>query len=209
MLLETLKPRFQVMELKKYLLPSCKSVLDVGCGRNSNLRHIKSFFKLTTGIDAFGNDLNFAKKSGTHDKYISSDIRNIGSLFKPKAFDAVIAMDVVEHLTKKEALNLIKSMERIAKRVVIVGTPNGFVPQHSVDDNKYQIHKCGFTSEELTRFGYSVIGMDGPKYLRGEAAEIRLKPKIFFSMISNLLDPFMRRFPKISYSLFAIKKLAS
>ena len=54
-----------------------------------------------------------------------ADIRKIG--FRPKSFDAVLALDVLKQLTKVDGLNLIKNMEKIAKRFIVPFTPNGFL----------------------------------------------------------------------------------
>ena len=207
MFLSFLKPNHQVSELKKYLLPDCKRVLDVGFGKNSTLRFLIHRFNQTVGVDLFDKDLTVAKKLKTHSKLINLDVRNVNKIFPPKSFDGVIAMDVVEHLTKNDAHKLIRKMEIIAKKIVIIGTPNSFVPQKAVGGNIYQIHKCGFTTKEFKGLGYNVKGMDGPKILRGEGAEIRFQPKALFAIISNLLDPLLRNFPELNYSLFAYKKI--
>lgn len=209
MKLAVFKPKYQAMELKRVIVPSCKSVLDVGCGKSSNLRHLSAFLTRTVGVDLFKSDLKAAKATGIHSEYINSDINKIDRLFRSKSFDCVMAMDVVEHLEKKRAVALIIKMEKLAKKFVIIGTPNGFVSQGPLDGNVYQIHKCGFTPSELTILGFTVMGMDGPKFLRTYAAQIRFKPRIIFSVISNLIDPLLRRYPNSSFSLFAYKNTSS
>jgi SAM-dependent methyltransferase len=200
------KYNFQANELKKLITPTCKSVLDVGCGKNSNLRFVpKTNINLSVGVDLFKKDLKTAQKSRIHDKYINANILEIDKHISPKSFDCVMAMDVVEHLEKDKAIKLIKMMEKIAAKLVIISTPNGYLPQGIVGGNIYQVHKCGFTPDDLTGMGYSLKGMDGPKFLRHEEAEIRFRPKILFAVISNILDPFFRYFPKASFSLLAYK----
>ncbi len=61
--------------------------------------------------------------------------------------DAVICIDVLEHLTKKEGLEFIKKMEKWAKKKIIIFT-NGYVPQ-DVDKNPLQIHKSGWSYNEF------------------------------------------------------------
>ena len=62
--------------------------------------------------------------------------------------------------------------------------------------------------KELSKRGYEVLGMDGPKFLRGENAK-KYKPVTFFSVIVNILDPFYRSFPSRSFNLLAYKHLKS
>ena len=57
---------------------------------------------------------------------ICGDIRNLTDYFKRGQFDACIAIDVIEHLPKEEGLKLMEDMESIAKRKIIIFTPNGF-----------------------------------------------------------------------------------
>ena len=46
--------------------------------------------------------------------------------FSDRSFDAVIALELLEHLNKEEGYELIHNMERWARSKVIVSTPNGF-----------------------------------------------------------------------------------
>lgn len=76
-----------------------------------------------------------------------------------KSFDVVMLLDVIEHLEKSEALAAITGAERLARRMVILFTPEGFVPQHGYEawgmaDNADQAHRCGFGFDELSGMGY-------------------------------------------------------
>jgi len=53
-----------------------------------------------------------SKEARVHHDYILADITKLE--FRPKSFDTVLALDVLEHLTKGDGLNLIKNMEKIA-----------------------------------------------------------------------------------------------
>jgi hypothetical protein len=80
--------------------------------------------------------------------------------FRPRSFDVVLLLDVIEHLDKSDAGDVLWMAEQIARREVIVFTPDGFVPQEGygawgMGDNPDQAHKCGFTFEELTDAGYA------------------------------------------------------
>ena len=80
--------------------------------------------------------------------------------FSAGSFDVVLLLDVIEHLDKHDARNVIVAAEYIARREVILFTPDGFVPQHGwaawgMADNPDQAHRCGFTFDELTGMGYA------------------------------------------------------
>lgn len=200
------KPRFLAFELQRIIFPESQTLLDVGCGGNSIVQLFNKRLKESVGIDLFENSIKMAKEKGIHDSYTKCNVLDIDKYFKPKSFDCVLSVDVIEHLEKNKAIELIRKMEDISKKYIVIQTPNGYLYQGAEGGNPYQTHKCGFTYDELKKFDYNIIGMDGPKFLRGKCAEIRWKPKILFSILSNILDPFYRFFPKRSFNLLAYKK---
>ena len=186
-------------------LQDCDSVLDVGCGNNSPLRLI-SAKKASVGVDGYKPAIQASKKAKIHAKYEVLDIRDIVKKFGKKKFDAVIALDVIEHLEKKESIKLLKAMEAVAIKKVILLTPNGFFEQFD-SVNGLQEHLCGWTTEELSKKGYKVSGMYGWKRLRGKTANL-LGPKIITGVFSELTHYlYTKRNPKSSFSLFAVKEV--
>ena len=163
-------------------LNGCETVLDLGCGSNSPI----SFCSIPycVGVEAFYPYLQESKKKNIHNQYIKADIRKVE--FKPKSFDAVVALDVLEHLTAEEGLTLIKKMENWARKKIIVFTPNGYVWQDGYDNNLLQKHKSGWSVEELERLGFKVFGINGWKKLRGYRGSIKYKPTLLWNVISNL-----------------------
>lgn len=187
-------------------LKDCKTVLDVGCGNNSPLANVKKTF-VSHGIDIFGPDVKISKSSKIHNSYTNGDIRKLNTYFKPKSFDAVIALDVVEHLQKKDSLTLIKRMENIARKKVIILTPNVFYRQKPIQGNPYQEHLSAWNIKDFVKLGYIVKGLRGFKYLRKEFATIHLKPWLFWAVIVLLSEPILWHFPNVSYHLYAVKNL--
>ncbi|SRR5258708_7910618 len=191
-----------------YYLKDAESVLDVGCGANSPLGKVKKTFK-SEGIDIFEPSIIASKKLGIHDLYKIGDIKKLSSYYKPKSFDIVIALDVIEHLKKNQALALIKEMEKIARKKVILLTPNGFHHQAHLDGNLHQEHLSGWTVADFQKNNYKTRGIRGLKNLRGEYASIKIKPWILWGTISFISEPLLYYFPKQSYHLFAFKNLPS
>jgi SAM-dependent methyltransferase len=187
-------------------LVSCKSVLDLGCGPNSPIRYLsKRFYSI--GIDAFGPSIEQSKKNKIHDKYYLMNVLDIDKKFKAKSFDAVIALDLIEHLTKREGLSLLKKMEQIARKKVIIFTPNGFLPQKEYGNNPWQIHKSGWTVKEMRKKGYRIIRINGLKCLRKEKAEIRYKPKFFWRIISDITQIFVKNKPERAFQILCVKEI--
>lgn len=183
------------------------SLLDVGCGARSP---IKRFSKgmYTVGIDLFKPSIEASKKSGIHDKYFLMNMLDIDKKFKPQSFECVLSCDTLEHITFKEGSQLLKKMEKVAKNRVVVFTPNGFIKQDPYEDNYLQIHKSGWTVDDMKKRGYTIIGINGWKPLRSEGSQIRLSPKNIWEIISMTTQIlFARRFPKTAYQMLCIKDL--
>jgi hypothetical protein len=78
-------------------------------------------------------------------------------IFPPKSVDTVFLLDVIEHLIKEEAIDLLKKTENIARQQIVIFTPLGFMPQeHSdgkdgwgLDGGKWQEHKSGWQPEDF------------------------------------------------------------
>ena len=178
------------------------TVLDLGCGRDSSLQHCEVSFSV--GVELFEPYLQESKKKGIHNKYIKADIRKIK--FKTKSFDAVIALDVLEHLTKEEGLALIRKMEKWSKKKIIIFTPNGLVWQDGYDNNPLQEHKSGWSVEELEKLGFKVYGINGWRKLRGYKSSLKYKPTLIWLIISELTQKITYKNPKFAFQLLAVKK---
>jgi len=189
-------------ELKKELSDS-RTVLDLGCGSHSPLQH--SPVTYSVGVELFKPYLEESKRKGVHSEYILADIREVE--FKPKSFDAAIAIEVLEHLTKQEGYELLKKMERWARKKIIITTPNGYLWQNGYDNNLLQEHKSGWSVEELEKLGFKVFGMNGWKKLRGYKGEMRYKPAFFWARVLYLTQKVTYRYPKLAFQLFAVKQI--
>ncbi len=198
------KQRFSLMQLKlKHELRNCQSFVELGCGvKSPAVECIKRVFAV--GIDGHLPSLLANKKSGYFKDYVLADLDHLP--LKNNSFDCVAAFDVIEHLTKHQAKMLIENMEKISKNKIIILTPNGFNSKcHLEDDSPLQIHRCGWTMDELSNRGYIVFGIDGALKLRGEQALATIKPQIVGSLLSRLSDPFVFGCPSTAFALLCIK----
>ncbi len=187
-------------------LSNYDSVLDVGCGYSSPIGAINKTFK-SEGIDIYKKTIVESKKKKNHDKYTMGDIRNLSKLYRKESFDACVSIDVIEHFKKKDAFKLIRDMENIARKKVIILTPNGFLEQHDYDGNPHQEHKSGWSKSDLEKLGYSVYGLRGLKYLRDDHAGIKFKPWIFWGFFVFISEILFYPFPSLSFDLYAVKDL--
>ncbi len=201
--LTSLGDSFYFSTLEKEL-DGMQTVLDVGCGSWSPLAKVKKNFK-SVGIDMYKPSIEELRKTKIHDEYKIGNVLKLRTYFKPKSFDAVIALDVIEHLEKEEGYELLSQMESIARKKVIILTPFGFTEQHPSDGNPYQIHKSGWYIDDFKKRGYKVFGMRGFRFIRGEFANIKYKPWVLWGIIASLSQFFVYQLPILAYQLFAIK----
>jgi ubiquinone/menaquinone biosynthesis C-methylase UbiE len=146
---------------------SAKSILDIGCGKGVPMKFInraRNFY--TVGLDIFKPYLIKAKKNNTHDDYVLCDVRYMP--VRDKSFDVVLCIEVLEHLNKEEGINLLRAMEKVARRQVILTTPVSRYEQHAYDNNPYQEHRYVWSVDEIERLGYNVRGA-GLKGIPGES----------------------------------------
>lgn len=192
----------------RHHLGNAKKVLDVGCGEGWLMSQINDDKKYqVTGIDLYKPYLKQAKVYGVYKKLIYGDIRKLK--IPPNSYDTVMSSQVVEHLEKKEALKLIKAMEKIAKKKIIIGTTNGYFPYDPYgghDDNPLQVHKSGWDIKELEDLGYKVYGQ-GISFIYkpgGLAYTVPFLGIVLFTF-SYFLSPLTYLFPKMSAYIIAVK----
>lgn len=195
---------FLILLLRR-LIPAQSTVLDVGCGYISPLRYIRNL-KYTAGIDIDRAAVRVSRRQHIHHKYNVGDIRGLGHLFPEKSFDTVIAFDVVEHLTKKDGYKLIRNMEKIARKKIIIITPNGFQPQANFNTNRHQQHLSGWTSADFRKYKFSVYGLRGLRWLRGQYGALKYHPWFLAAGLACISEPILFFFPALSYDLVAVKE---
>lgn len=186
------------------LLKKCRTLLDIGCGTASPSRFVPAE---KTGLDGYQPSLDIAQKAGTHEHFIQGDVRDLNRYCGPKTFDAVTALDLIEHLPKEEGWTLLDDMERIAKKRVVVFTPNGFMPQANKENGDLQEHVSGWVTSDFKARGYRVYGMHGLKSLR-DGVTLKHKPRTLWALISMLTQLFYcRNHPESAGSLLAVKTM--
>ena len=148
------------------LFPTIKSkildvttTLDIGCGINPQsfaktkvhiccepfLQYIEKIMVNT----ANGSDRTYVILNATWAKAIE--------IIPAKSVDTVLLVDVIEHLHKEKALELLKQTEKIAKRQLAIFTPLGFMPQKhedgkdawGLDGGEWQEHKSGWSPDDF------------------------------------------------------------
>jgi hypothetical protein len=187
-------------------LSGCKTLLDVGCGSDSPMRFLDRGHLV--GLEGYAPVMDKARRNCTHDELILGDVKLLADLFPVRRFDACVALDVIEHLQKDDGWHMLENLERLATRKVVILTPNGFLPQMSKEGD-LQEHLSGWTADEFRGRGYRVLGMNGPKSMRGEYHRMKYRPRAFWSLVSILAHHlYTRAHPEKAAAILCVKDLS-
>ena len=208
-------PSTTISIVQRFLDKESKSILDVGCGKGKPMRFVNKRGRFyAVGLDIFKPYLIKAKMEETHDDYVLCDVRYMP--VKDKAFDVVLAMEVLEHLGKKEGVKMLKDIERmlkdierIARKQVIITTPVGRCEQHICDNNPYQEHRCIWNIDEMKCLGYIVKGV-GLRGVFGQDAIAHKIPSVLKPIVHVLWivsGVFTYHRPLYASSMICFKKL--
>ena len=194
------------------LIPNdTKTLLDIGCGKGiiGSLVRIYRKPKRIVGIDIFKPYIKFCKKFRIYDEVLEYDLNNLPLPFKSKSFDIVTMIEIIEHLPKQNALKLIYEAERIAKKAVIISTPNirhMSLKQLDYDNNPFQKHLSFFSHKELRKLGYKTY-VGAQLYLFGIQIPFLLTvsepTKKKYKKLSDVLNNILLKF---SSNTIAVKK---
>ena len=136
----------------KPFLPSARNaqILDVGCGAGHFLYYLKKKgYTDFLGIDISRQQMDFCKKN------ISPRIEQADAFEylkdKKKAFDVVVANDLLEHIPKQEIIPFLKMANTALKEsgVFLMRTPNMGNPFAVYSRYKDFTHEVGFTDRSL------------------------------------------------------------
>lgn len=130
------------------------SVLNIGTAR-----HVNTGTKLYGYYQyAIGMDVHYVDKVNEMDDFVKGYAPLLP--FRNNSFDVVIAIELIEHLTKEDGYILLEEMEQIAKRQIVVSTPNGFlkiVPKDRGYGSPFDAHLSGWTKKEFEDIGFKVF----------------------------------------------------
>lgn len=187
-------------------LNGCQIVVDLGCGSNPVVGDCPDIGKVV-GVDAWFEALRSARHAP---KYVGVLQARLPELpIKPRSVDAVVLLQVLEHLPKDRGYCLLAYAERIARCIVVVTTPNGHVTQGEHNGNPYQRHLSGWSVEDFLAQGYRVFGLEGPKCVRAPGTSQLLPPqKVWQIVISfGLFESYLLSRPRRAFQLMAVKSV--
>jgi len=156
-------------KLVPYILPIIEgtSILDVGCGNGkwgylikvdywyTRAGRRKAKIEYVVGVDLYLKYLTFVKTHKIYDDVVLCDTRYLP--FRRFAFNTVLLLEVIEHMTKNEGEKSLREAERVANSLIIVSTPSYFIRQGTKDGDCFQKHLSKWTVNDFIRLGYSIL----------------------------------------------------
>lgn len=187
--------RIGMNDIIKNLDKSSNSLLDIGCGNGRPVDFINKQKRfLTVGVDGFLPYLKECKSNRIYDDCILCDIRFLP--IKLKTFDIILCLQVIEHLSRNDGIRLIREIEEIATRQIVITTPVDFLSQGKYDENPYQVHRSAWTPYLLRNMGYKV-----------KISNFSFGFGIIAQIVLYLTKYVRSRLPDFSFTLMGFKKL--
>ncbi len=142
------------------LIPKSKdiAILDIGCGFGSLIRMFKNkgFTKLK-GIDLSESQVKVAHANGLNQEIEVADIHQFLS-DKTGQFDVITGIDIIEHFSKDELVELLNIIKKSLKPggIAIFRTPNNDAPFASVYANGDFTHENYMNASSATQLSLSL-----------------------------------------------------
>lgn len=162
----------RVLDVLRSLDPSAPSlrasVLDAGCGDGKYLTRLRSWLPNleTWALDAHAPSLAVASADRKILGVLPGALRDLPG----DAVDAAVCLDVVEHLERADGRATLHELARVARELVVVFTPLGFMPQDG-GGNEWQRHRSGWWPEDLEDLGFEAEVWEGFDYGCGKRAD--------------------------------------
>jgi SAM-dependent methyltransferase len=187
------------------------TVLDVGCGlgRWGTLIHTNYWeAKLehppeVDGFDGFGPNVEYCRNHGSYHRVWQ---QMLPSRLEGR-WDTVLAVEVVEHIAPEEVGAVVAELERVARRRVIISTPNSPLFRGGGDTpvgfNPLEAHVGYVSSAFLRERGYVVRGVGFGRY----NSRLALTAKRYGIRTDLTTIPF--RLPFLAETIVAFKDVAT
>ena len=188
----------------------CRTALDLGAGPGSPISAHRPGVRVVA-VDVHAPALEEARRLGAYDAYLQADVLTADrdELLAPNGgepYDIVTLYDVIEHLPKRQGLELLERCDELASKFVLVSTPTGFLEQGPEEGNEHQRHLSGWFPHDFEGLGYETYGATGTRLLRGYTSG----PRYAFpgwgtldALVAKAAG--IRRHPRLAFHTIAVK----
>ncbi len=139
-------------------------ILEIGCGHGALIYYAKKMgYNHLEGVDASLEQVEEAWKLGLRDNIRHEDLMETLIKSADKSYDAIVALDVIEHMTKNELLDLVRELHRVIRDggKLILHMPNAASPFFGRVRYGDYTHEQAFTQSSLSQllitYGFSKV----------------------------------------------------
>lgn len=125
-----------------------KKVVDLGCGFGDFGHVLREHSDYVIGIDADPSMISYATDKNVYNELIVSDAKDF---IPDQDTDLVLAIEIIEHMTKDEGIGLLNNMKNVQN--MIVTTPVKF-NENCYFGRKFQEHKSLWTEQDFSNMGF-------------------------------------------------------
>jgi glycosyltransferase involved in cell wall biosynthesis len=166
------------------------TMLDVGCGSGTYAKMFPNH--VIDGVEIWE---PYVSKYDLHSLYFKLYIEDARSWVPEKHYDIAFVGDVLEHMTREEAIALLNKVKGCAS-TVIISIPLGHYPQDEYEGNPYERHVVDHWTDEAV---IEAFGKPNHKKIEGEIGVYvwsihKPKLKIAVYAISKNEEKFVERF---------------
>lgn len=104
---------FYVVEQDTLMIKQDNKILDAGCGDGRFIYEIRNKCKNIYGVDYSENAIKFARVFNPNANLTVSNLTKLN--YKDGFFDKIVAIEVLEHISKKELHEVINEFKRVLK----------------------------------------------------------------------------------------------
>ena len=139
-------------------------ILEIGCGHGALIHYAKEMgYENMKGVDVSLEQVEEAWKLGLKDNIKQEDLMETLRKSSGESYDIIIALDVIEHMTKGELLDLIEELHRVlcSGGKLILHMPNAASPFFGRVRYGDYTHEQAFTQSSLSQllitYGFSEV----------------------------------------------------
>jgi ubiquinone/menaquinone biosynthesis C-methylase UbiE len=138
-----------------------ESLLSLCCGIGLELEGLKT--QDVTAVDIAPQYLEQVASRCPQAKIVESSALDYVKEQPDNSVDIISIIDGIEHMTKRAGLKLIKEMKRVARKQILLFTPDGYLKNEPHNAwgiegaDEHQVHKSGWSALELKDLGFEII----------------------------------------------------
>lgn len=138
-----------------------ESLLSLCCGIGYELRGLNT--ENITAVDIAPQYISELKNHHPKVKAVCSDAHTYIKNAKTSSVDVISILDGIEHLSKDKGLEVIEHMKRVARKEILLFTPDGYLRNEPHNAwgiegaDEHQTHKSGWTASELKDLGFEIL----------------------------------------------------